>query len=221
MKNKITNYLDHFLIFVFIFLLSLINSSCKTRSPKCVARPPDMIQPVVVKLLEDSIKAEFIIYKIDLNGKNIEFLSRDKKDEKLFNTVKSYFLTKNLPINNKTMAIVLYYDNAVSKTLTIIDGQISAISIYYIEKRKIKHQLFIKNSDGIFIGIENTKVTVPFISHNHSQFYIQEYVYQDIQDKSYITFMGDLAEDVYNNLKDYKKVPFRFEKEHTLKKYSK
>jgi len=203
------------ILFLLISLVLISFSSCKNECYKCEVRPPDLVKPVIFNLAENSMKTDFNFYKLNVNGNNIESLSREKKDEKLFVFVKSYCLTKNLPINNKTMAIVLYYDNPVSQTYTITDEKISGISLYYIDKRKIKHQLYVKNSEGIFVGNENTKVTVPYVYHNHSQFYIKEYVYQNAQNRSYITVMGDLAEEVYDNIKDYRKVPIRFEKKST------
>jgi hypothetical protein len=209
-KNIIVYYKS--ILFLLISLVLISFSSCKDECNKCEVRPPDIVKPVIFNLAENSMKVEFEFYKINSNGNNIESLSRGTKDEKLFLLVKNYCLIKNLPINNQTMGIVLYYDCPVSQTFTINNDKISGISIYYIDKKRIKHQLFIKNSEGMFIGNENTKVSVPFISHNHSQFYLNNYVYKSAQNRSYISIMGDLADEVYNNLKDYKRVPFRFEK---------
>jgi hypothetical protein len=109
------------------------------------------------------------------------------------------------------MSIVLYYNEPVSQTFAVTDENIRGISLYYINKKKIMHLLFMKNEQSEFYAVENTKVPVLGVTSNHINYYLENYVFKDPQNKSYINISGNLAVDVWKNRNKYKRPPLQFE----------
>ena len=51
-----------------IFMVLISFSSCKKECDKCEIRPPDIVKPVLFNLLNNSFKANFDFYKMNING---------------------------------------------------------------------------------------------------------------------------------------------------------
>lgn len=52
---------------------------------------------------------------------------------------------------------------------------------------------------------------MPGITSNHLHYYLQQYVFENPQNKSWISIDGDLSKEIYNNSKKYL-TPFRLER---------
>ena len=183
-------------------------------------REPDAINQVTFNLMDKSYKSEFEIRKFEHEGNNLECVTHSeckdcvdnrRTNENLFQLFKKYCISKNLVVNNQTMAFVLYYDSPISQSFSIAGEYISGISIYNVENNKIIHHLFVKDKKFNFYEIENVKVAVPGITTNHSIFYLENYVFIDPQNKSFIILLGDFFVDEYKNFKKYKETPLQFE----------
>lgn len=204
--NKVTKLL--------LLLIVVINfTACKKECSKCIVREPDLIKDITYNLNDKSIQKEFMIYQMSIeNGYYREYLGQTKFDESFFDFLKEYCLSKNIPVNEKTMDIVLYYNSPISQTLKVSDENIQGISIFGVEKKKIMHHLFIKNEKSEFYEEENTKVPIRYVTHNHIRYYLENYVFKNPQNKSYIITSGKFATEVEKNIKKYHRAPlFRFE----------
>ncbi|MCL2246881.1 MAG: hypothetical protein FWC10_07205 [Lentimicrobiaceae bacterium] len=189
-----------------VMAILVIFTMCKRETEctkNCVVPPPDAKELVAFDLMDKSIQAECSFYKGIDNGysREIVFLSLDH--ERLFQFIRMYCISNNIIVNNQTMAFVLYYDSIVSQSYKIIDEHIKGISIYNVEGRKIMHHLCIKNEKSDFYEIENVNVAVPFLTTNQVHFYLENYVFSDPQNKSFISIMGDFSDEVNKNIRKY------------------
>jgi hypothetical protein len=108
------------------------------------------------------------------------------------------------------MAFTLYYDSPISQTYCVTSDHIKGISVYNVEGRKIMHHLFVRDENLEFVEIINVKVAVPFLASNYDHFYLENYVFSDPQNRSYISIMGDYSHKVNKNIQKYK-THIRFE----------
>jgi len=173
------------------------------------SKPADAIEQVTFNLLPESFSADFKIWKLDINGNYRESLG-SKTDENLFQLIKKYCISKNITLENQLMAVVLYYDLPLSESLTVSDEHIKGISLYEVKGYRITHRLYVRNETNDFVEEENVKVAVSGIITSHIDFYHENYVFTEPQNKSDITFSGDLAVKVWKNLRKYK-VPMQYE----------
>ncbi|MDR3047672.1 MAG: hypothetical protein LBU51_08715 [Bacteroidales bacterium] len=82
------------------------------------------------------------------------------------------------------------------------------------------HHLFVKNEKLKFVEIENTKVAVQLITTNQINYYLENYVFDEVQNRSYISVGGNFEAEVWKNRDDYKRAPIdRFEIKKTTKNY--
>jgi hypothetical protein len=167
-------------------------------------------EQITFDLMDKTIAYEFNIRIYEENGKFIEDASQ-KANENVFQYFKNYCVSKGLVFDNKTMAFVLYYDLHISQSLSITDEHIKGISVYKIEGDNIMHHLYMRNADFDFYEVENVKVPVPFASVNQAFFYLENYVFTDVQNVSSITLMGDFAVETYKNIRKYETTPIQYE----------
>lgn len=186
--------------------------SCKKECSKCEVQQSDLKEKIAFNLMDKSIQKEHAIYKMSMReGYYRELLDQSKSDENFFRFIEEYCLSKNIPIDEHSMFIVLYYNSPVTQTFTVTEDNIQGVSLFCIEKRKIMHHLFIKNDKAKFYEVENTRVPVSYVTHNHIHYYLENYVFENPQNKSYIMVSGNLFEDVCKNIKKYYRAPMRFE----------
>ena len=159
-----------------------------------------------------------ITYKVDIRTREteemfIEFASQ-KTNEKVFQYFKNYCTGKGFVFDDKTMAFVIYYDEHIRPSLSVTDEHIKGISAYKVEGDNIMHHLYIRDEQSNFSEIENVNVAVPDVTLNHIFFYLENYVFTDIQadiqNVSSILIWGDFAVETYKHIKKYK-TPMRFE----------
>jgi len=209
MKQKIRSLS----IIALIAACTIVFTACCRECSHCTVRAPDLTEQVTFNLPNKSMQKEFMIYQMSMSsGYYREYLGQTKFDESFFDFFKEYCLSKNIPVNEQTMKIVLYYNSPITKTFKVSDENIQGISVFGVEKKKIMHHLFVKNEKSEFYEEENTKVAVRYVTHNHIHFYLENYVFSDPQNKSYIIISGNFAMDVQKNRKKYYRGPFlRFE----------
>jgi len=173
-------------------------------------------------LPKDDIEVEFNIlgksfisgirilkYDINENATGIEY-AYCKPNEDLFLLVQYYCSINNIIIYNKLMGVVLYYDLPISNSLKVEDTNIKGISLYLVNGNNVTHHLFTKNEKYKFCEVENVSIAVSGISFNQIHFYLENYVFQDPKNKSFIIFDGELMQEVCKNRNKYR-VPFKFE----------
>ncbi len=209
------------ILFLLISLVLISFSSCKDECDKCNV-PPDLTKIITFNLNNHSFQDEFQIYQMKLkNGNYREAIFEVKTNENLYNFIKDFCQNQNVSINSQTISIVLYYKSPVTQNFIVNDENVKGISIYCVENKKIMHHLFVRNVKNIFIEEENTKVAVSWISHNHIQFYLEHYVFDNPNNNSYIIFSNELTSKVWKNRKKYRYVPFRLELKSTTKEETK
>ena len=85
------------------------------------------------------------------------------------------------------------------------------------------HHLYIRNEQFNFSEVENVNVAVPAVTTNHVFFYLENYVFTDIQAEiqnvSAIDIGGDFALKI-DKIKKYRRVPMRYKKSVRFKKNS-
>lgn len=205
-------YFSTFTAIFAVIATMLIFYSCQKKVGRevCELTTPNAIEQVSINLMNKSFKADFNIVQSVRNGIYRESVYPNEMKESIFQFFKDYCINKNLLINNQTMALIIYYDTLITQYPNIIDKNIRGISVYNIENNKIIHHLFVKNEQEDFYEIENVKVAVPAVTGNHVRFYLENYVFTDINNKSSISLMGNLSVDVYKNINKYK-TPMKFE----------
>ncbi len=205
-------YFSTFTAIFTIVATILIFYSCQEKivCGACKSATPDATEQVVINVMNKSFKADFNIVQSVRNGIYRESIYPNEMKENIFQFFKDYCITKNLLINNQTMALIIYYDTLITQYPNITDKNIRGISVYNIENDKIMHHLFVKNEQEDFYEIENVRVAVPAVTGNHVRFYLENYVFTDISNKSSIILMGNLSVDVYKNINKYK-TSMRFE----------
>ncbi len=211
MKNfpNVTIKLLLLLLLLLLLIVVISLTGCLINCPKCTVRPPDLTEEITFNLHDKSMQKEYQIYQMNMqNGYYREFFGQPKFDESLFDFLKEYCLSKKIPVNEKTTNIVLYYNSPVTKTFKVSDDNIQGISIFGVEKKKIMHHLFVKNEKSEFYEEENTKVPVRGLTHNHIHFYLENYVFKDPQNKSYIITSGKFNAEVQKNINKYYRAPF-------------
>lgn len=209
MKNFPNVTIKLLLLFLFLLIVVISLTGCLIQCPNCIVRPPDLTEEITFNLHDKSMQKEYQIYQMNMqNGYYREFFGQTKSDESFFDFLKEYCLGKNIPVNEKTTDIVLYYNSPVSQTFKVSEENIQGISIFGVEKKKIMHHLFVKNEKSEFYEEENTKVPVRGVYHNHIHFYLENYVFKDPQNKSYIISWGKFAAEVEKNRNKYYRAPF-------------
>jgi hypothetical protein len=202
MKNKTLS-----LITIAVLAASTIAfMACKKECSNCVVPPPDVTEQILFDLTGKTLQTEFDVYKMPGN-KYREIVTRKESHENLFTLLKDYCTGEDISMNNQAFAFVLYYDVPVCQSNKVTDEHIKGVSVYQVEKNKNKHHLFVRDENSKFNEIKNAYVSVPAVSHNHCHFYLENYVFSDPQNKSYIIVMGDYAKKVKINYN----TPLRFE----------
>ena len=207
MKNLIIAISALLLTIVAIFLLSY------NKYGKGTSCNPQAIEQISFYLMGESLSSECFLYKFDRNGNYGESagLYGDGDNENLFQLAKKYCLSKNLPVDIQLMAVVLYMDFILSQSLSVSDEHIKGISLYEVKGNKIMHRLYVRNEKDDFYEEENVHIAVPYITANHINFYLKNYVFTDPENKSDIVLGGTLVKEVWENIKKYK-VPMRYER---------
>ncbi|MDR1112829.1 MAG: hypothetical protein LBL18_03610 [Bacteroidales bacterium] len=193
----------------------LICTACKKQySSSCVPREPDAVEKINFDLTGKSRQAEFLIYKGIQDGYYRETASR-ASEENLFQLVKEYCESKNMVMENPVFAFALYCDSLITQSSTVTEEHIQGVSVYDVKGRKITHHLFVRNENAEFYEVENVRVAVEGITGNHLDYYLENYVFTNPQNKSCIVITGKFSEDVYRNIKEYY-TPFRYEVTDTI-----
>ena len=196
------------LIITTIFFMACNNKEeeCKTCNPQ-----PNAIEQISFNLMNEFCQSEFGIIKGNTNdGYYREAVDKYGIDENLFQFIRKYCISKNLAVDNLLIAVVLYVDFPISQSLSVSDEHIKGISLYEVKGNRIMHRLYVRNEQGDFYEEENVNVSVPFVSFNHINFYLENYVFTDPQNKSVITLFGDAALEVEANRWKYD-VPMQLE----------
>jgi hypothetical protein len=165
---------------------------------------------ITFDLMDAKIGYEFEIRTYESEGKSIEYATQ-KANEKVFQFFKNYCTSKGLASDDKTMALVVYYDLHISQSLSITDEHIKGISVYKLEGNNIMHHLYVKDAESNFSEIENVKVPVPSVTLNHISFYLENYVFTDFQNASSIVLWGDFGVETHKNIRKYQRTPIKFE----------
>ncbi|MCL2312496.1 MAG: hypothetical protein FWC41_08445 [Firmicutes bacterium] len=188
-------------------------TACNTEGGQSCSREPDIIDEVTFNLMDESFKADFRIWKLEINENYRESAlgQNQKLYENLFQFVKKYCISKNITFENQLMAVVLYYDLPLSESLCVNDEHIKGISLYEVRWYRIIHRLYVRNERADFVEEENVKVAVPYITANHINFYLENYVFTASRNKSDIVIWSDLAMKVEKNSWRYSLTPMRFE----------
>ena len=169
------------------------------------------------ELITFNLMDKTIGYEVDIRTKKIEGMfiecasQKAKENEKIFQYFKNYCTNKGFILNNKTMAFVIYYDGHISQSLSITDEHIKGISAYIVEGDEIMHHLYLRDKQFNFFEVENVNVAVPAVTTNHIFFYLENYVFTDVQNVSTISIGGDFAVETYKNIEKYRRTPIRFE----------
>jgi len=189
-----------------VMAVLIIFTMCKKERQcnKCEAQPPDLTKQVSFDLMDKTLEAEFAFYKSSDNGYNTEIVLLPLVGEKVFQFLKPYCISNNIAVDNQSMAFILYLDCLLSESCNVTDEHIKGISLYQVAGRKIMHHLFVKDSNSDFIDIENVKVAVPFVSTSHPLFYLDNYVFDAPQNKSFIIVDGNFAKEVWENENKYR-----------------
>ncbi|MCL2312497.1 MAG: hypothetical protein FWC41_08450 [Firmicutes bacterium] len=184
-------------------------TACNNEDGQSCGKPADAIEQITFNLLAESFSADFKIWKLDINGNYRESFA-SKADENLFQLIKKYCISKNITLDNQLMTVVLYYDVPLSESLIVSDEYVKGISLYEVKGYRITHRLYVRNETNDFVEEENVKVPVSGVSANAIDFYHENYVFSNPQNKSDILFSGDLAIKVSENRRKYK-VPIQYE----------
>ena len=199
-------------ITIIVMVVVMFFAACKKEcSSDCIPREPDTIEQVTFSLMNNTSEAEVSILKNVIAGNYRESVYGVTPSEKLFQFFKEYSVSKNLPVHSQTMAFVLYYDLPISQSLSVVDEYIKGISIYNVGGRRIIHRLFVRNEKSEFYEIENVRVPVPGILAGHIHYYLENYVFTDIQNRSSIILAGDFAKKVWKDKQKYRTDPNRVE----------
>ena len=197
------NLLNFSLKAIALMAILVIFTMCKRETEckgNCVPLP-DATEQVAFNLVNKSVESIFNFYKSSNYYRDIVTLP--SPDERLFQFLKEYCISKNITVDNQSMAFILYLDFPLSQSYSVTDEHLCGISLYQIKGRKINHHLFVKNENSEFYEIKNVNIAVPFVSHNHAHFYLENYVFSDPQNKSYIMIAGNVAKEVWKNPKKY------------------
>ena len=184
-------------------------NSCNNKTSEC-KREISSTELITFNLTDKTIG-----YKVDIRTYQTEKMfvecASQKATEKVFQYFKNYCDYKGLVLDDKTMAFVIYYDEHITQSPNITDEHIKGISAYIVEGDKIMHHLYVRDEKYGFYEEENVKVAVPGVTINHTFFYLENYVFTDVQNVSYILIWSDFAVETGKNIKKYKSTPMRFE----------
>lgn len=195
-----------------VMTVAMFFSSCeKECKTGCIQQEPDLIEKVSFNLLGRSVAIEMEINTGVMNNYHRTAAFVRKSEEELFQFIKEYCLAKSIAHEGQAMLIALYYDTLLSQSLCVIDENIRAVSLYSVEGKQITHRLFVKNEMAEFYEMENVKVAVPYITPYQVDFYLENYVFTNLQNRSAIFISGDFANEVWKNAKKYKRTPLRYE----------
>jgi hypothetical protein len=202
------------LIAATIVIATLILWACSNNEEKSVScGPPVPNDDIEVEfdILGKSFISEVKIFKYDINenATGIEF-AHCKTNEDLLLFVEYYCHLNNIKIDNNMLGIILYYDLPISNSNKVDDANIMGISLFTVNGYKITHNLYTKNDKSEFCEEENVKIAVSGIYSNHIHFYLENYVFQNPQNKSFILFEGNFPDEFNKNRSKYR-VPFKFE----------
>ncbi|MCL2245567.1 MAG: hypothetical protein FWC10_00400 [Lentimicrobiaceae bacterium] len=212
MKKNLLNFSVKTIV---VMAILIIFTMCKreTDCSTCVPRLPDVTAQISFNLMGEIINSDFNINKGKVGENNREGAWRTP-DDKLFQFVKKYSINNNIPIDNHIFTFVLYYDTLITSLLNVTDEHIKGISYFRIEGRRLMHHLFVKNGKSEFQEIENVRVAVPYVSPVHIDFYLDNYVFTDSENKnnkSDFLIMSSFMKEVEKNIKKYRTNPNRFE----------
>jgi len=136
-------------------------------------------------------------YNVDVRTRETEEMFVEcvsqKANEEVFQFFKNYCASRGLVFGDKTMSFVIYYDSLVTQSLSITDEHIKGISAYMMEGDKIMHHLYVRDEQFNFSEIENVKVAVPSVTFNHIFFYLENYVFTNAQNVSFVILSGNFA----------------------------
>ena len=210
MKNLIIAISALLLTIAAIFLLSYNNAEEDVKGRIC--KLPDAEEQLTFNVMDETLKAAFYIFKFDRNDTTYHESAMSFPNEDLLQFIKGYCLSKNFTFNNELVDVILYYDTLFTPSLCISDEHIRGISLYEVNKNRMTHRLYLRNEKNDFYEEENVNIAVSFISNNHIYFYLENYVFTGLENKSLITITGDIAAKVMENYSRYR-VPFRLERE--------
>lgn len=185
-------------------------TSCnREQACECVPTGPDFTTKVFVNLNGETLQAEAGVFKGIQDGFQRE--TADIYSEQLLQYVNKFCSSQGILFENQLFSIALYCDSLVTQMQTISAKNVKGISIYDVSGRKIMHHLYVRDGSGKFHEVENVSIRVPGITSNHLHYYLQQYVFENPQNKSWISIDGDLSMEIYNNSKKYL-TPFRLER---------
>jgi len=207
-------------IFGFIALLLITGAvsfnSCNNKTSNCNWKISSTEQ-ITFNLMDETIGYEVDIRTYETERNFVECAAQ-KANEKVFQYFKNYCIDKGLVLDNKTMTFVIYYDEHITQLPSITDEHIKGISIYKVEGDKIMHHLYVRDEYSNFLEVENVNVAVPGVTLNHIFFYLENYVFTDVHNVSFIILSGNFGVDIYKNIKKYRITPMRLEVSSTQKK---
>ncbi|MCL2098077.1 MAG: hypothetical protein FWH23_04890 [Bacteroidales bacterium] len=193
--------MNKIILFKLIIITTLFFWTCNTGKEQSCNREPDIIDLVTFNLMNETYQSELAFYYTCNTRESYyrESINKIGIDEVLFQSIIEYCLCKNFVLENPLMAVVLYYDLPLSESLIVSDEHIKGISLYEVRGYTIIHRLYVRNEKDDFVEEENVKVAVPFVTNNHINFYLENYVFSDSHSKSIITLFSDLAIMVEKN----------------------
>ena len=169
---------------------------------------------IKLNLMDKTIDYEVVIRKKETERMSIEDACQ-KTTEKVFQYFNKYCVGKGLVFDGKPMYFVIYYNEHITQSLSITDEHIKGISAYTVEGDNIMHHLYVRDEQSNFYEAENANVAVPAVTLNHIFFYLENYVFTDVQTEiqnvSTIGIEGDFALKI-DKIKKYERTPMRFEK---------
>ncbi len=193
-----------------VCLTATFMTSCnREQACECVPTRPDFTTKVFVNLNGETLQAEAGVFKGIQDGFQRE--TADIYSEQLLQYVNKFCSSQGILFENQLFSIALYCDSLVTQMQTISAKNVKGISIYDVSGRKIMHHLYVRDGIGKFHEVENVRIRVPGITSNHLHYYLQQYVFENPQNKSWISIDGDLSKEIYNNSKKYL-TPFRLER---------
>ena len=198
-------------LITFVLMGAVTFHSCNSKST--CNWPISSTETITFNLISSTIG-----YNVDIRTKETEGMfvelagqkANEKVNEKVFQYFKNYCTDKGLVFNNTTMAFVIYYDEHISQSLSITDEHIKGISAYIVEGDKIMHHLYVRDEQSNFSEVENVNVAVHSVTINHIFFYLEKYVFTDVQNVSSILLYSDFGVGTYKNIKKYS-TPMRYE----------
>ena len=195
------------LLFAAITLLLSCNNKESQKPISCSKKADGNLDMKIIGQTSFSFKCDYWLVKQDYD--NINSLLAYTNNE-LYTFIKNNFKTKIELLNqNNIYSIVLYINKSINSSSVINIKSIKGISIYEYSDNSIYHHLFLR-SKNVFVEKKVTNVEVAGVSSNQIRHNLKNYLFKDVNDKSYlIVFTNDAKQ--FNNIIGTPKINYQTE----------